>query len=505
MLFTSLEFYLFLTAVFLLWLCMPVGKRPLVLLAASYVFYAWWQPWFVLVLLFCTLVGWLAGRMMAGEPDRGQRKRILIAAVGLNLLPLLFFKYVDFFNGALKDGFSLLGWEYGVPALNVLLPLGISFYTFQTIAYCADVYQGKVEAESEISVFALFLGFFPKLISGPIERGANLLPQLRQYDDESSYCSSQRALSADLDSGFRRNDEGGRGFCDALFVSGVQLFLWGVFKKIVIADRLDMYVGMVFGDPESMFGKTAVIGMWMFTLQIYCDFSAYMDMAIGCGRIFGIELSRNFNFPYMAKNIADFWRRWHITLTSWFRDYVYIPLGGRRVTTGRWMVNIMAVFLLSGLWHGAGWTFVFWGGLHGLFYLVGKFTAPVRERLRGFWGLRGRIEAVWQVFFTFQLVSLAWVFFRARTIDDAFVLIRNMFLHLDLPVRMLSSQFSTALAFGFALVFVGLEVLIYWADRKGIDLVRAIPPVVRYPGYAAGLLVMALFGVSSRQFVYFQF
>ena len=477
MLFTSLEFYLFLTAVFLVWLCVPVGKRPLVLLAASYFFYAWWQPWFVLVLLFCTLVGWLAGRMMAGEPDRGQRKRILIAAVGLNLLPLLFFKYFHFFNTALRDTACLVGWECPVMSLNILLPLGLSFYTFQTIAYCTDVYQGKVEAEDQIGDFALFLAFFPKLISGPIERGTSFLPQIKRA---------------------------GR-FDGELLVSGIQLFLWGVFKKVVIADRLNMYVGMVFGDPHSMFGKTAVIGMWMFSIQIYCDFSAYMDMAIGCGRIFGIELSRNFNFPYMAKSIADFWRRWHITLTSWFRDYVYIPLGGRRVTTGRWVFNIMAVFLLSGLWHGAGWPFIFWGGLHGLSYLIGKFSKPVRDRLRSWLGIRGRLAAVWQVFFTFQLVSLAWVFFRARTIEDAFVLIRNMFLHPDLPVRMLSSQFSTMLAFGFALVFVVLELLIYWAERKDVDLVQAIPPVIRYPGYAVGLLVIALFGVSSHEFIYFQF
>ncbi len=447
------------------------------MLAASYAFYACWQPWFVGVLLFCTLVGWSAGRLMAGEQDNRKKKKILIASVGLNLLPLLFFKYVNFFNAALNDAFSFLGLGYAVPALNILLPLGVSFYTFQTIAYCADVYMDKIQAEKNMGAFALFLAFFPKLISGPIERGGSFLPQIKRADR----------------------------FNSALFVSGVQLFLWGVFKKIVIADRLAMYADMVFGDPHSMYGKTVVIGMWMFSIQIYCDFSAYMDMAIGCGRIFGIELSRNFNFPYMAGSVADFWRRWHITLTSWFRDYVYIPLGGRRVATGRWIFNIMAVFLLSGLWHGAGWTFIFWGVLHGSFYLIGTFTAPVRNRIRGFLGIRGRFEAIWQVFFTFQLVSLAWVFFRARTIDDAFVLIRNMSIHLELPVRMLSSQFSTALAFGFALLIVGLELLIYWADRRGIDLVQVIPPVVRYPGYAAGLLLMALFGVSSNEFIYFQF
>lgn len=477
MFFASIEFFLFLTTVFLLWLGMPLSKRPLVLLGASYVFYAWWQPWFVLVLVFCTLVGWLSGRMLAAESDRRRQKKILITAVGLNLLPLLTFKYVGFFNAVLTDAFSFFGWGYNVPDLNILLPLGVSFYTFQAIAYCTDVYKGRIEAENKIGDFALFLAFFPKLISGPIERGKTFLPRIK------------RPI----------------GVNGALFVSGFQLFLWGMFKKIVIADRLGMYVDMVFGDPQAMYGKTALIGMWMFSLQIYCDFSAYMDMATGCGRIFGIELSRNFNFPYMAGNVADFWRRWHITLTSWFRDYMYIPLGGKIVPTGRWMCNIMAVFLLSGLWHGAGWTFIFWGGLHGFYYLAGRFSAPLRDRIRQKLGLRGGVAVVWQTFITFQLVSLAWVLFRARTLEDAFLLIRNMGSHLDLPVRMLSSQFSTMLAFGFALLFVVLELVTFWADRKDVDLLRALPAVIRYPGYAVGLLMMALFGVSRNAFIYFQF
>ena len=427
MLFTSIEFYIFLTAVWLVWVVAPGKVREWVLLGASYVFYAWWQPWFVLVLVFCTGVGFSAGLMMARIAEQKRRKRVLAGAVVLNLVPLLFCKYFNFFSASLGEAFLLAGWEYIPFKLHILLPVGISFFTFQSIAYCADVYKEKIEAEKRVGVFALYMAFFPKLISGPIERGASLLPQLRP---------------------------GGGAGGGELFVSGVRLFLWGVFKKIVIADRMGMYVDMVFGDPQMMFGKTAIIGAWMFSLQIYCDFSAYMDMAIGCGRMFGIELSRNFHFPYMARSVRDFWRRWHITLTSWFRDNIYIPLGGRRVPTVRWVLNIMAVFLLSGLWHGAGWTFIFWSGLHGLFYLIGKFTTPIRSWLRHGIGARGRFEAVWQVFITFQLVSLAWVFFRARTIEEAFVLIRNMFFRLDLPVRMLSSQFSTALAFGFGILFI---------------------------------------------------
>jgi len=504
MLFTSIEFYIFLTAVWLVWRVVPGEWRTLVLLGGSYVVYAWWQPWFLLVLVFCTGVAFWAGLMMTRTPDGKRRKRVLAGAAVLNLLPLLFFKYLNFFNASLGEVFLSAGWKYTPFELHILLPVGISFYTFQAIAYCVDVYNGRIEAESRGGVFALYMAFFPKLISGPIERGAALLPQLRQGGG---------GRNSGNFSGFRigvRHDEEGRSdgdgaFFGALFESGVRLFLWGVFKKIVIADRLGMYVDMVFGDPQMMVGKTAIIGAWMFSLQIYCDFSAYMDMAIGCGRMFGFELSRNFNFPYMARSVREFWRRWHITLTSWFRDYVYIPLGGRRVATGRWVLNIMAVFLLSGLWHGAGWTFIFWGGLHGLFYLAGKFSEPWRDGLRNRLGVRGKVVAVWQGLFTFQLVTLAWVFFRAKTIGDAFGLIRNMGVHLDLPVRMLSSQFSTALAFGFALVFVGIELVTYWADRKGVDVLRAVPAAVRYPGYAMGLVVMALFGVSSNQFIYCQF
>ena len=644
MLFTSIEFYIFLSVTFAFWRMTPPAWRNRVLLVASYLFCAWWQPWFALVLLYSTLVSYIGGIRMAdvrcpmsdvgyqgtdvgcrmsdvgyqgtdvgcrmsdvryqkknreissalsdlgprtsdigspsdqGHPtsdieslsDRGSRTSDLGSlsdlgpltsdirpfsdigpltsdigspsdlrpltsdigspsdlgpltsdigspsdigpltsdigspsdigpltsdirpfsdlrhrtsdiwlsiAVALNLLPLFFFKYFNFFNDSLRNLFTWGGIAYGIPALKLLLPVGISFYTFQAVSYCADVYSRRIEPERNLATFALYLSFFPKLISGPIERGKNLLPQLRS----------------------------GKRFDTVLFVSGVQLFFWGVFKKIVIADRLGMYVDMVFSDPAGMYGKTAILGAWMFSLQIYCDFSAYMDMAIGCGRIFGIELSRNFNFPYMARSIGEFWRCWHITLTSWFRDYVYIPLGGNRVNARRWAANILIVFIVSGLWHGAAWTFVFWGGLHGLFYLIEKYTATIRSTLRRFLRLTGRCEAVWQILITFNLVSLAWVFFRARSIDDAFVLIGNMFVHFDWPVRMLASQFSTALAFFFAILFIFMELIHYWVYRRSINLVSSIPPVLRYPGYALGLIATCLLGVSSSQFIYFQF
>jgi len=407
----------------------------------------------------------------------GRRKAVLATMVSVNLVPLIFFKYFNFFNDSLGKIFALSRLTYPVPHIDLLLPVGISFFTFQAISYCADVYKGKKGPERHLGLFALYLAFFPKLISGPIERGANLLPQLRNpilFD--------------------RR-----------LFVSGIQLFFWGVFKKIVIADRLGMYVDMVFSHPQDYWGKTAILAAWFFTLQIYCDFSAYTDMAIGCGRIFGIKLSPNFNFPYLARSVAEFWRCWHITLTSWFRDYVYIPLGGNKISPTRWRANIMVVFLLSGLWHGAAWNFVLWGGIHGFFYLIGKNTETFRFKLREFFGISGKAAAILQVLITFNLVSLAWVFFRASSIEDAFCLISHMFISLSLPVQMMGLTFSTYLTFGFAVIFIFLELFHYWDSKHDYRRLRAIPNSIKFLAYVGGLLIISLFGLSSKKFIYFYF
>ncbi len=477
MLFGSLEFYIFILAVFSCWLLCPCRYRWIVLLTASYIFYFFWKPWYCLILFFCTLATWLAGNKIAALEGSHRKKSFLVLAIAVNLAPLLFFKYFNFFNDSFAAIFSLGKINYPIPHLDILLPIGISFYSFQAISYCVDIYQKKIKPECHAGHFALYLSFFPKLISGPIERGANLLPQLRE----------------------------GKPFSSSLFLSGVQLFFWGLFKKVVIADRLGMYVDMVFSHPQDYWGKTAILAAWFFALQIYCDFSAYTDMAIGCGRIFGIELSRNFNFPYLARSVTEFWQRWHITLTSWFRDYVYIPLGGNRVAVGRFAINIMAVFVLSGLWHGAAWTFIFWGGLHGFFYLIEKTTSSVRSRIRAFFCINDTIAAVFQVIITFNLVSLAWVFFRAASIEDAFCLISNMFVNFSLPIRMMASQFSTALTCGFALLFIALELLLYWNANNNFKISDAIPDLVKYPAYAAGLLLISLFGLSSNEFIYFHF
>ncbi len=477
MLFGSIEFYIFVAITFCCWLVCPLKHRWSILLAASYIFYFSWKPWYCLILIFCTLATWLAGSMLGQRNKLEKRKGILALAVVINLLPLLFFKYFNFFNDSFAGLFGVADISYPVPHLDIILPVGISFYSFQAISYCVDVYRGKIEAEGHIGHFSLYLAFFPKLISGPIERGGSLLPQIV---------------------------EGSR-FSRELFMSGVLLFGWGLFKKIVIADRLAMYVNMVFSSPEGFYGQSAILAIWLFSLQIYCDFSAYTDMAIGCGRMFGIELSRNFYFPYFARSITEFWQRWHITLTSWFRDYLYIPLGGNRVAEGRFAVNIMIVFLVSGLWHGAAWNFVFWGAIHGVLYLMEKFTLPLRKRSADFFSINGRLLDVVKIVITFNLVSLAWVFFRAANIEDAFTIIGNAFMHLELPIRMMSSQFSTYLACCFAVFFILSEIVLYWSSRTEHRFLLSLPAVVRYPTYAIGLLVISLFGLSSNEFIYFHF
>lgn len=477
MLFGTLEFFIFFAAVFCIWLIIPLHYRWVVLLGASYYFYFTWNPSYIFILAFCSVASWWLAVQFAAGKKAPNRRYLFVLAVIANLGPLLFYKYYTFFTDSLSSAVSQAGFQSPFPHLEILLPVGISFFTLQAISYSADVYQGKIEPERHPGIFALYLSFFPRLISGPIERGKNLLPQLRE----------------------------GKPFDSGLFLSGVRLFFWGLFMKLVLADRMGMYVDMVYSRPADYWGKTVIIGALLYTLQIYCDFSAYMNMAIGCGRIFGIELSNNFNFPYMARSIGDFWRRWHITLTTWFRDYVYIPMGGKRVSVSRWAVNIMIVFLLSGLWHGAAWTFVIWGGLHGFFYLFGRFTAPARMGLLKVLGLHENFIVPFQMVVTFLLVAFAWIFFRAESVQDAVMIISHMFINVSAPPRMMASQFSTYLSWAAAFVFVFLELIRYWDAAAGARFSSSIPTFLKYPAYAIILLATSLLGASSTKFIYFHF
>jgi len=403
MLFTSLQFLLFLPLVVAIYFVSPLRYRWLWLLAASYYFYMSWKLEYGILLLLATTIAYTMARLMAGTEDRARRKLFLTISIATSLGMLFLFKYFNFFNESLSTFLTQFSLPYAVPGLEILLPVGISFYTFQTMSYTIDVYHRRLAPETHFGIFALYVAFFPQLAAGPITRAGILLPQFHQ----------KQPLDAQR------------------IGSGLQLILWGFFKKIVIADRLAVYVATVYNNPDVYYGLPILIATYFFAFQIYCDFSAYSDIAIGAARLMGYELMRNFRQPYFATSIPEFWGRWHISLSTWFRDYLYIPLGGNRVAQWRVYLNLLIVFVVSGLWHGANWTFVMWGALHGVYSALtvawsrgwpparAAKTEQARSAQEFSWGKLGKI------LLTFHLVLLAWVFFRADSIGDAFTLLRN--------------------------------------------------------------------------------
>jgi len=419
---------------------------------------------------------WASNNILYHQSNR-KKKKWLILFLSIIILPLIVFKYSAFFASIANDLFAALDISYKIPVPNWVLPVGISFFTFQAMAYCIDAYNKKISPERNLGRLTLFLAFFPKLMAGPIERGKNLLPQLKK--------------SNNIDS--------------EVFVSGGWLILWGFFKKIVIADRLAIYVDMIFSQPGAYTGWSLILGAYFFTFQIYCDFSGYTDIARGISRLLGIDLMENFRFPYFATSIQSFWRRWHISLTSWFRDYLYYPLGGNRTTAGRWTTNIMIVFLLSGLWHGAAWTFIFWGGLHGICYLADVKTMRYRDAICEAIGFRGIPLALWRGFVTFNIVAVGWIFFRAGSLADALYYIGHLGVRLDVPLAWGPSQFGTALSMLLLIVFIFIEVGLYLAQKHQFELRTRVPFAVSCP--AACLLVITIFltGASRSDFIYLHF
>ncbi len=387
--FLSPQFFCFFPAVALVYFLLPQRFRNLWLLLASWFFYLCAKPVYLLFLLFAILASYLFGLVLERRRSRGA-----LAVCLLILFSLLFiFKYLNFALSLVARGPTAVGLSWSAPALELLLPAGISFYLFEAAGYVIDVYRGRVKAERDFLLYALFLSFFPQLLSGPIARAGELLPQFRQP----------------------------HGFDYDALRRGLVRFLWGAFKKLVIADRLAVLVDTVYAAPDG-FGALQLLGAVLaYSFQIYCDFSAYSDMAVGCGEAMGFSLMENFRAPYFSRSIAEFWRRWHISLSSWFRDYLYIPLGGSRRGTGRKYLNILIVFAVSGLWHGAGLTFLAWGLLNGLYQLLGGLTAPARRKLRSALRLKedGGLTVLWQVAVTFLLTTVAWVFFRAGSFSQA--------------------------------------------------------------------------------------
>lgn len=401
MIFNSAEFLIFYPLVLLLYFMFPKRLKWPLLLLASYFFYMIWNPPLIFLILFTTAVSYASGIIIEKTESRRKKRFWLCMTLITSLGVLFFFKYFNFLADSAVSLWNLFGGEAKDFSLDLILPVGISFYTFQTLSYVIDVYRGSIKAERHFGWYALFVSFFPQLVAGPIERPENLLPQLKE--DHKLEASNAFA--------------------------GLQKMAVGFFKKIVVADIIAEFVNAVFNDAANATGFGVLLGAVLFAVQIYCDFSGYTDIAIGCARIMGIRLMQNFNLPYRARSIKEFWARWHISLSTWFRDYLYIPLGGNRCSKARNYFNIFVVFLVSGLWHGAKWTFVLWGVLHGCYQILGAITKKTRFRVYEKLKIRtdSGLFAAGQRLVTFVLVCFAWIFFRANSTSELWVLLEKLF------------------------------------------------------------------------------
>ena len=485
MLFNSLPFLIFFPCVFVLYYALPFRFRKYMLLAASYYFYMCWKPEFIVLILFSTLVDYFCGLGMVRYP--GRKRWLLATSLVMNLGLLFFFKYLNFFGETLTALCRAVSIPFSAPALNIILPVGISFYTFQTLSYTLDVYRGRLEPERDFVTFALFVSFFPQLVAGPIEKASNLLPQLKE---EHRFTYENASW-------------------------GAKLMAWGFFKKMVVADQLAiLIVDPVYQNLGSYEGGILVLATCAFAFQIYCDFGGYSDIARGCARMMGIRLMENFRRPYFAVSVTDFWRRWHISLTSWFREYIYIPLGGNRRGAAKKCLLVWITFTLSGLWHGAEWSFVLWGVLYALLMDL--------EFLLGVGKPRKRHPAVHmlQCLITFLIVCFLWVFFRAANIGEALYVVRHSLWGIGSPVlycRTAVDQLFTALGLGMAEIAMLLGVLLLLflfdlADEKGdaIAMVSAWPAAVRWACYLGLVMIVLIFGIYGpgydvRAFAYFDF
>jgi alginate O-acetyltransferase complex protein AlgI len=469
MLFNSFQFLLFFPIVTILYFTLPSNIRWLLLLVASCVFYMAFVPYYILILFAVILVDYIAGIWLE-KTEGGARKTLLVFSLIANVSILFVFKYYNFFNTNLQELSSFIGWNYGLDSLAIVLPIGLSFHTFQSMSYTLEVYWGKQKAERHLGIYALYVLFYPQLVAGPIERPQNLLHQ------------------------FREN----HAFDYKRVVSGFQLMASGFIKKVVVADNLALFVNQTYGNPEGYRGLSLWIATYFFAFQIFCDFSGYSDIARGTARVMGYELMVNFKRPYLAKSIEEFWRRWHISLSTWFRDYLYIPLGGNRVTPWRKHLNVFVVFLISGFWHGANWTFLVWGGLHGLFLLV--------TTLPSYRFPNTKFSNLLKVLITFHLACFAWIFFRAESINDALLIIRNMINFAPETFFGLKGLEKILLLKGMLLILCTMYFQ-HLEEKEPIwNRIAKKPATFRYLFYVSCLLTFFLFGEFTQQsFIYFQF
>jgi alginate O-acetyltransferase complex protein AlgI len=485
LLFNSFTFLIFFPVVAALYFALPHRWRWAWLLAASCYFYMAFIPVYILILFFTIGIDYVAGIMIEGAEGR-KRKLYLTASVIANVGVLAVFKYFNFLNANARAIAEVFHWPYGIGPLNFILPIGLSFHTFQAMSYTIEVYRGRQKAERHLGIYALYVMFFPQLVAGPIERPQNLLHQF--YEEH--FFEYERVAD------------------------GIRRMAIGLFMKVVIADRLARYVNVVYNDVSSFKGLTLIIATVFFAVQIYCDFAGYSMMAIGAAEVMGFRLMNNFDRPYLSRSISEFWSKWHISLSTWFRDYVYIPLGGNRVAMPRWYYNLFVTFVLSGLWHGANWTFVIWGALNGFYLIFALVTRDVRARITQAVGLASapRLHAALQVIITFALSCVAWVFFRANSFVDAMHVFRASLVFprsAQLVPLILRDEGITKFEFLYAVaLIVGLFVVEIASTRT--DLIKRFlsqPVWVRWPAYYAACMAIWILGVSgeARAFIYFQF
>jgi len=482
-LFNSIEFAFFLPVVFTIYWSIKnenLKFQNLFLLIASYFFYGWWDWRFLTLIFFSTLIDYTIGLNLGKNLPANKRKILLWISITVNIGLLGIFKYYNFFAENFVKAFSLFGSSFDLGRLNIILPIGISFYTFQTLSYSIDVYKNKLKPTKSFISFAAFVSFFPQLVAGPIERAVNLLPQFHK----------------------RRKFE----YDEA--IDGMRQILWGLFKKIVIADNCAIYANIIFNNSEDYSGSTLLLGAIFFTFQIYGDFSGYSDIAIGTAKLFGFKLMQNFAFPYFSRDIAEFWRRWHISLSTWFRDYLYIPLGGSRGGNMMRIRNTFIIFIVSGFWHGANWTFIIWGALNALYFLPLLISKTNRKNIeivaKG--SILPSIRETINISITFGLSVFAWIFFRAENVGHAFAYISTIFSASLLSIPSVEGGISNSIPI---IILTIIFLIIEWLGRENqfalAKLEQKVNQVGRYFFYYTLIFIIVFYGGDKNEFIYFQF
>jgi len=486
--FNSIQFLVFFPLVAIAFFSIPHRWRWMLLLGASYLFYASWNPKYIIVLLTMTAIGYLSGLLLEKEMHPTTRRFILTLSLLASLGILFFFKYFELSSYVLHAIFGQLGIAHLIPGFNLLLPLGISYFTFQTLSYVLDVYRGVIKAEHHAGIYALFIGFFPHLTAGPIARANQLLPQFHTVQ------------APDYE----------------MIVSGLQRMAWGFFKKLVIADRLALMVSTVYDDPTAYTGAALILATYAFAFQVYCDFSGYADIAIGAARVIGFKLQENFQQPYYAQSIPDFWRRWHITLYNWLRDYIFYPLSRMLRRSGLNSDNLlvmmlppMLTMLASGLWHGTNWLFIIWGALHGIFMVSSVLWNRRINSLRLPFSLPPLVENGIRIFATFNLVCFAWIFFRAHSLSDAMYIIQHLFVNLEINVSLFDLMPVGWYDWLIALLAILLLEIVHWQQRENSSLrevIRRHPVWLRWSLYYGLVIAIFMFGkFEAGEFIYARF